>query len=442
MWFIQMEGGDTIYLFERRAMKRTVFALLGLGLLVFLNGCSRSVPGTPTPLPTLVINPSPNSVLATPSNPPVGSFDVATCTEIAGWACDPNDYNQPITINFYANGPVDAGGELVGSTIANVEREPAVGAQCGDNIAHGFKSTMPTSLQDGLPHEIYAYAVSLNPLGFNSLLQGSSKTITCSSTPIPAATAATTGGTIPGVQSGPYGVILVAAGDALNIRTGPGTSFPVSGSFSAGTTNVMRTGPSSTVNGDLWVEVQNPAGGNGWVFSDYLTEYVAPATFCTDGRVNTLLTNLDAALKTTNGESLASLVSPVHGMAVRMWRYSAPIIFDQEHARWVFDSTFSHDWGAAPGSGLETTGSFHEKVLPLLLDVFNTSYALSCNSVQTGGASYDTSWPAIYTNVNYYSLYKPGPAGNELSWRTLLIGVEYVQDQPFVYSLTQMNWEP
>jgi hypothetical protein len=82
-------------------------------------------------------------------------------------------------------------------------------------------------------------------------------------------------------------------------------------------------------------------------------------------------------------------------------------------------------------------------VLPTWLDVLNTpGFTWNCNVVTTGGASYDTSWPAIYANVNFYSLYKPGPAGNENSWRTLLIGVEYVQNQPYVFSVTQLQWEP
>jgi hypothetical protein len=261
--------------------------------------------------------------------------------------------------------------------------------------------------------------------------------------PVPALSSPTplTAGT-QGAPSGPYGVILVAAGDTLNIRSGPGASYPVSGSFPPTATNVMRSGPSSTAGSDLWVQVQNLGGGSGWVNANYLTEYVAPSTFCADGRVNLLLTGFANALKTANGATLATQVSPAHGMAVRLWRYADPIVFDREHARWVFESTYAHNWGAAPGSGMESIGSFHEVVLPTWLDVVNGMYTLNCNSVQTGGASYNTAWPALYTNVNFYTLYKPGPAGNELSWRTLFIGVEYVLGQPYIFSVTQMNWEP
>ena len=271
-------------------------------------------------------------------------------------------------------------------------------------------------------------------------------------TPGPAAPTSTTGvaptaaadGIIPGSPSGPYGVIQVAPGDVLNIHAAAGKGSTVIGFFASSANTVMRAGPWTNVGDDRWVQVQNPGGGTGWVNATYLTEYVAPATFCADARVNTLLTNFGNAIKTSNGGTVYSLVSPAHGMAVRLWRNGNVVVFDQSHAQWIFDSTFEHDWGAAPGSGLDTVGAIHVVVLPKWLDVLNAvpGYTLSCNVSQTGGASYDTSWPLIYANVNFYSIYKPGPAGNELSWRTLLIGVEYLQDQPYIFSVTQMDWEP
>ena len=250
------------------------------------------------------------------------------------------------------------------------------------------------------------------------------------------------GGVFPGSASGPYAVIRVAPGDMLNIRSAPGVGSPVSGSFAAAATSVMRTGPSANVDGDLWVQVQNPAGGSGWVNALYLSEYVAPAAFCADARVNTLLGNFRNAIKSSNGGALSSLVSPVHGMTVRLWRNGNAITFYQKDVPWIFASTYEHNWGAAPGSGQDTIGAIHAAVLPKWLDVLSASYSISCNVPLTGGASYDTTWPKMYTNVNFYALYKPGPAGNELSWRTLLIGVEFVQGQPYIFNVTQMDWEP
>ena len=256
---------------------------------------------------------------------------------------------------------------------------------------------------------------------------------------------ATIGGIVPGAPSGPYAVILVVAGDALNIRSGPGITSPAIGSFPPSNNTIMRTGPSSSIDGYLWVEVQNPAGGNGWVNSYYLTEYVQPSNFCADARASSLITSFAEALKASSGKSLASLISPAGGWSVQLWRGGNVVVFDRAHAQWVFASTYAHNWGAAPQSGLDTIGAIHEAVLPKLLEVFNApapGYAVACNAIQAGGASYSPTWPDIYANINYYSIYKPGPAGNELSWRTLLVGIEYVQGQPYIFSTSQLQWEP
>jgi hypothetical protein len=250
------------------------------------------------------------------------------------------------------------------------------------------------------------------------------------------------GGAIPGSSSGPYAVIQVSPGEVLNIHSAPGTNSPINGSFAAKTTNVMRTGSVSAIGEEQWAQVQIPGGGNGWVDAAYLTEYVVPATFCADDRVNTLINNFGNAVKASNGAKMADLVSPAHGMTVRLWRNGSAITFFPPDARWIFDSSYEHDWGAAPGSGLETVGAIHVVVLPKWLDVLNSSYTSGCNVIQAGGASYNPAWPASYANLNFYSLYKPGPAGNELSWRTLLIGVEYVKGQPYIFSVTQLDWEP
>jgi hypothetical protein len=252
----------------------------------------------------------------------------------------------------------------------------------------------------------------------------------------------TTGGILPGTPSGPYGVILVSPGDVINIRSAPGEGNPIKGSFTATDSTIMRTGPSFNIGGDLWVQVEKPGGNTGWVHAAFLTEYVAPATFCGDGRVNSLITSLGNAFTTGNGELLSSLVSPAHGMTVYLWRNGAGITFDREHAHWVFDSTFSHNWGMAPASGLETNGPFHTVVLPNLQDVFKANTSLTCNSLGKAPQYGLKPWPEVYTNINYYTVFKPGTPGVDLDWRYWLVGVEFVQGQPYVFALIQFAWEP
>ena len=90
---------------------------------------------------------------------PIGFFDNIDCNHLGGWACDPDIYSQALTIHFY-DGNAASGGELFGSTVANVVREQAVADMCGGYAAHGFWYPMPAILKDGESHNIYAYAIN------------------------------------------------------------------------------------------------------------------------------------------------------------------------------------------------------------------------------------------------------------------------------------------
>ncbi len=121
----------------------------------------------------------PNST-PTPSDiSPVGYHDSSDCSVSQGWACDGNDYNQAISVHFYADAPAGSG-TYVGQTVANLPREAAVGAMCGGNSSHGFSFTTPDNLKDGRQHYIYASAINIGPSGSNPMLLGTPKTITCS----------------------------------------------------------------------------------------------------------------------------------------------------------------------------------------------------------------------------------------------------------------------
>lgn len=170
------------------------------------------------------------------------------------------------------------------------------------------------------------------------------------------------------------------------------------------------------------------------------TTQVSPDDFCADLQPQVLINNFKSALQTSNGSLLASLVSPLHGMDVRLFRNGLVVNYDQQEAQLLFNSTDQIDWGAAP-SGLETKGSFNDVIVPALLKVFNKDYLLDCDQVQVGGATYKATWP--YAGINFYSVYFTGtPNSNNLDWRTWLIGMEYVKGQPYLYAIMQFFWEP
>lgn len=243
----------------------------------------------------------------------------------------------------------------------------------------------------------------------------------------------------PGTASGPYAVILVASNDILNVRSAPGADKSLVGTLAYNTTGITRVGPWSQVGDTIWVEIQSQSGVRGWVNSNFLTEYVVPSSVC-DPKVLTLMGQFEQATTTSNGELLATLVSPAHGLDVWAYRSGRPINFDGEHARWAFESTFSHNWGLHPASGQEVTGAFHNTILPELLDVFRVSHTTTCNDSTV--STYTNPWPAEYTNINVVKSNKPGSPGVDLDWHAWLVGTEYVGGRPYLFAIIQFIWVP
>ena len=241
----------------------------------------------------------------------------------------------------------------------------------------------------------------------------------------------------------PYAVILVSANDVLNIRTSAGAGNPIVGQLQPTALGVNRTGPSSSVGVSRWVEIQNPAGGTGWVNGNFLTEYIDRSAFCSDQRAIELLNRLETAMLNSDGELFASLLSPVHGLDLRLWRYGTVVNYSPEEALWTFDSDYVVSWGPAPGSGEETRGTFRTQPLPKLQEVFGSNYGLHCNDTLDLATFTLVPWPPEYTNINFYTVYKPGTDQyGRLDWRAWIVGIEYVRDQPTLFALIHFQWEP
>ena len=183
--------------------------------------------------------------------------------------------------------------------------------------------------------------------------------------------------------------------------------------------------------------------------TDSVTPAIAPnasATaltmpFCEDPQVLDIISQLETAVRTSDGALLASLVSPQHGMDARLFRDGRVVNYDREHAAALFESTYALNWGTAPGSGLEVRGSFRELIVPDLLDVLSKEYEVTCNQIRLGGATYTATWP--YPGIEFLSLHFPGTdAFAGLDWHTWVFGMHYVDQRPFLYAMMQFKWEP
>lgn len=161
---------------------------------------------------------------------------------------------------------------------------------------------------------------------------------------------------------------------------------------------------------------------------------------CTDPQVTALIDSLKSAVLTSDGKLLSSLISPERGMDVAFFRDGTVINYKPEQAQFLFETTFEVPWGTEPGSGAEKIGSFHQVVVPELVEAFNQPYTLHCNELKYGGVTYEPVWPY---QGDFYSIHFPGTEANGfMDWHTWVVGVEYVNNKPHIYGLMQFFWEP
>lgn len=117
-------------------------------------------------------------------NEPKGILNSATCTVSSGWTCDPNDYNQSLRVDLYADGAGWGLGTFLGNTIADIYRPDVEAAGvCGGTGNHGFNFNTPNNLIDGTSHDIYAFAINILAGANNPQLTSSPMTISCTLPP-------------------------------------------------------------------------------------------------------------------------------------------------------------------------------------------------------------------------------------------------------------------
>lgn len=243
-----------------------------------------------------------------------------------------------------------------------------------------------------------------------------------------------------------YAVIQLGEMDLLNVRVEPGLSSHVQFTLPPQQRDLKPTGREQLVDDVTWVEVELTEGDSGWVSAEFLTEQVESSVFCQDPQVDALIARLITSVNERDGEALAQMVSPVHGLSLYHNVWNPPITFNQpEGLQRLYTSTDEYDWGIQEGSGLPLKGTFKDLVYPKLQDVLAYSHTAHCNvlepNVSVGGTSGLVLWPAEFTNLNFVALYRAAPASQELNWRTWVVGIEYVNGIPYLAVLLQFYWE-
>ncbi len=221
------------------------------------------------------------------------------------------------------------------------------------------------------------------------------------------------------VEPGTYAVVLVQEDDVLNVRSGAGVQYPILDTLHPQATGIRLTGKRQPVGESLWVEILRPVGGTGWVNAFYLTEEVKPERFCADARVNQLIADFVGAVLARDGQALAQLVSPQHGLMIRYEWWNPEVSYrTRGEVEAIFNETTERFWGNEDGSGFPIRGSFRDVILPRLMNILDAEYSLHCNilevGVSVGGTAGLVVLPYEYANFRYVALYRPAPPDMEM----------------------------
>ena len=239
----------------------------------------------------------------------------------------------------------------------------------------------------------------------------------------------------PAALSGPYAVIMVNQGGALNVYSDAGAANLVVGSLAWNASGIMGTGATKFADGSEWIQVIRTDGGTGWVDSSYLTEQVSSAAFCGDGGISGMIGQIKQAVDWSDGSTFGSLVSPRHGVRVGYWQHQTVITYAQPNAAGIFKDPTEVNWGAGPSS-IPDVGTFAAVVQPDMAEVLDSSYQTACDD-PSYASMFPNAWP--YPNVHYYAVVKPPT--NTFDWKVWLFGFEYVDGRPFLYGTVHFVWD-
>jgi hypothetical protein len=154
-----------------------------------------------------------------------------------------------------------------------------------------------------------------------------------------------------------------------------------------------------------------------------------------------MLEQLKGSMNQSNGDMFANLVSPIHGVDVRLWAYQPANNFNTAMARNAFASTDVLNWGSGGqrGGTEPDMGTFSQIIQPKMQEVFNAPNRETYCDDLTSVSPLFTPWP--YPNIHYYNFYKPSTDGT-IDFRTWLIGFEYINGEPYLYSMVTIPSEP
>jgi hypothetical protein len=243
-----------------------------------------------------------------------------------------------------------------------------------------------------------------------------------------------------------YTVQFVEQDDTLNVRSGPGVQYPIIDTIGNGA-EVQATGDAVPVGQSLWLPIQvlyHPNKTQGWVNRRYLARHFDPTVFCADEAVKTLVETVREAVRTQDGDLLASTILPARGLYIAKKYWGGGVLLSEDEVRGMFTDPTIRDWGANMNSGKELVGSIPDIMLPLLeRDLLAPDASIACNDNQDGlmaqgvyqaGAGLDA--------LPFYSVMRPGAPGDDFDWGAWALGIDHWEGTPVLVYLSHYIWVP
>jgi len=229
-----------------------------------------------------------------------------------------------------------------------------------------------------------------------------------------------------------YAVVFVPDGEVLPVREQAGPSGKEIAQLGFDQRPLRVTGVTSMLGSSMWVEVELPGGGTGWIRAWNLTEARTPAQACADPR---LAATLDAFLRAGaagDADALRRTVSPGHGLAIRLDARGGEVLVAPAVVDTLTAADAQMDWLTRPEAGVATEGRFASDVIEPLRAVVESQSPV-CAQLPSGETAVIPEWPNEYRNVNYLAFHVPAdPTGSEFGWDTWAVGFEYVAGAPYV----------
>ncbi len=233
----------------------------------------------------------------------------------------------------------------------------------------------------------------------------------------------------------------VRSGDALDVRSGPGTRNRLLGKLRPGVV-VRRAGVRRAVGISRWEKIAIPPG-TGWVNSRYLAAVVRSRDFVRRKKVAALLGALSRRFAAEG--DITNLVS-WRGLYIA--HNAEPILFRRPALATIMTSPTTYQWGSkAIERGREAWRTFADAVGHRFASTFDDPDAQLTSDIPAegpGGRPARRAIPFPFKGLHYVSVYDKGhnPAFGGLDWTAWHVSIDYENGRPLVVGMTIDEWAP